>query len=151
MNWFQRWSIRCGIGLVAAGWGGITTVAFVAPSLDLNSGVAQVALTILSVSLAVIMCGCTAVIVGQRPNRPEHRSMRRDTSQFERLVSQSASVSGRPPVTDADMVPTQAIIARGQLGGREQLLLKDGSVIVETRLGRRRFASIADAREFIGA
>ncbi len=41
-------------------------------------------------------------------------------------------------------------VAVGSLNGREYKLFGDGSVEMETILGKRRFASILDAREFVG-
>jgi hypothetical protein len=43
------------------------------------------------------------------------------------------------------------IVSRGEISGREYVVFSDGTVGVETLLGRRRFRSLGDAREFIGA
>jgi hypothetical protein len=43
------------------------------------------------------------------------------------------------------------VVTRGALNGRDYVLFRDGSVMIETLLGPRRFASIAEAQEFIGA
>jgi hypothetical protein len=43
------------------------------------------------------------------------------------------------------------IVTRGELNGREYVLFRDGSVMIETLLGPRRFSSISEAQEFIGA
>jgi hypothetical protein len=43
------------------------------------------------------------------------------------------------------------VITRGALNGRDYVLFRDGSVLVETLLGPRRFPSIIEAQEFIGA
>jgi hypothetical protein len=42
------------------------------------------------------------------------------------------------------------VVTRGALNGRDYVLFRDGSVVVETLLGPRRFASITEAQEFIG-
>lgn len=44
----------------------------------------------------------------------------------------------------------QEVVTRGALNGRDYVLFRDGSVIVETLLGPRRFTSITEAQEFIG-
>lgn len=51
------------------------------------------------------------------------------------------------------MAPRQTsdIVTRGAVGGREYMLFRDGSVVVETLLGPRRFLSLSEAQEFIGA
>lgn len=43
------------------------------------------------------------------------------------------------------------VVTRGALNGRDYVLFRDGSVVLETLLGPRRFASIGEAQEFIGA
>ena len=43
------------------------------------------------------------------------------------------------------------VVTRGALNGRDYILFRDGSVVVETLLGARRFPSITEAQEFIGA
>ncbi len=43
------------------------------------------------------------------------------------------------------------IIARGALNGRGYILFRDGSVMVETLLGPKRFASMTDAQNFVAA
>lgn len=43
------------------------------------------------------------------------------------------------------------VVTRGALNGRDYVLFRDGSVVVETLLGPRRFNSITEAQEFIGA
>jgi hypothetical protein len=42
------------------------------------------------------------------------------------------------------------VVSEGRIKGRAYLLYGDGSVEVETLLGRRRFPSLAEAREFVG-
>jgi hypothetical protein len=43
------------------------------------------------------------------------------------------------------------VVTRGALNGRDYVLFRDGSVVVETLLGPRRFQSVTEAQEFIGA
>lgn len=45
---------------------------------------------------------------------------------------------------------TTEVVTKGALGGRDYVLFRDGSVVVETLLGPRRFLSLAEAQEFIG-
>jgi hypothetical protein len=46
---------------------------------------------------------------------------------------------------------TSEVVTRGALSGRDYVLFRDGSVVVETLLGPRRFVSLTEAQEFIGA
>ncbi|MEJ2124544.1 MAG: hypothetical protein P8Y67_04870 [Alphaproteobacteria bacterium] len=46
---------------------------------------------------------------------------------------------------------SEDIVTRGELNGRDYVLFRDGSVVIETLIGPRRFASISEAQEFIGA
>jgi hypothetical protein len=58
-----------------------------------------------------------------------------------------------PPVTPPFLQQRSPneVVTRGALNGRDYVLFRDGSVMVETLLGPRRFASISEAQEFIGA
>jgi hypothetical protein len=47
--------------------------------------------------------------------------------------------------------PTSEIVTKGALAGRDYVQFRDGSVVVETLLGPRRFLSLTEAQEFIGA
>jgi hypothetical protein len=51
------------------------------------------------------------------------------------------------------MTPRQTteVVTRGAVAGRDYVLFRDGSVVVETLLGPRRFLSLSEAQEFIGA
>lgn len=65
------------------------------------------------------------------------------------------AVSQAQPVHNEPMLMTQRtasdVVTRGALNGRDYVLFRDGSVVLETLLGPRRFASITEAQEFIGA
>lgn len=72
-------------------------------------------------------------------------------------ATQSHSKAGsaaRAPSLSAPqlMTPRQAndVVTKGALGGRDYVLFRDGSVVVETLLGPRRFLSLNEAHEFIG-
>jgi hypothetical protein len=57
------------------------------------------------------------------------------------------------PATALQGLPTDGgmiVVARGQVDDRCFLVLADGSVVIETLLGQRRFKSLPDARDFIG-
>ena len=58
----------------------------------------------------------------------------------------AAKAKAEPGVAAAPAVPT----ASGLLSGRTYLALSDGSVEIETLLGRRRFINLDAAREFVG-
>jgi hypothetical protein len=65
---------------------------------------------------------------------------------------------GQPLVAQPHVTPMLApqnnaneVVTRGALNGRDYVLFRDGSVVVETLLGPRRFTSITEAQEFIGA
>lgn len=61
----------------------------------------------------------------------------------------SQAATGQPM-----LMPKRApneVVTRGALNGRDYVLFRDGSVVVETMLGPRRFKSITEAQEFIGA
>jgi hypothetical protein len=62
-------------------------------------------------------------------------------------------VVAHPPGTPMLMPKrtSNEIVTRGALNGRDYVLFRDGSVVVETLMGPRRFISITEAQEFIGA
>ena len=47
--------------------------------------------------------------------------------------------------------PAREVITRGALNGRGYVLFRDGSVVIETLLGPKRFGSMTDAQDFIAA
>jgi len=57
----------------------------------------------------------------------------------------NAAASLPAPVAE----PRQPVVG-GKLAGREFLEYEDGSIEIDTLVGRRRFASLAAAREFVG-
>lgn len=57
-----------------------------------------------------------------------------------------------PPVQKrAARNPAREVITRGALNGRGYVLFRDGSVVVETLLGPKRFESMTDAQDYIAA
>jgi hypothetical protein len=64
----------------------------------------------------------------------EHREMREEQS---------------PPPLPRPLPPKQPVIG-GKLAGREFLEFSDGSIEIDTLVGRRRFVSLDAAREFVG-
>jgi hypothetical protein len=66
--------------------------------------------------------------------------------------SKSAATAATMRPSAQLMAPRQTndIVTRGALAGREYMLFRDGSVVVETLLGPRRFLSLSEAQEFIG-
>ena len=75
------------------------------------------------------------------------------------LALTRSSARGWPvrPRTAVESTPSRVIsvatndgLAHGSLAGREYVSFADGSVEIDTRLGRRWFVSIEAAREFVG-
>jgi hypothetical protein len=70
-------------------------------------------------------------------------------------IATSPAGSYSPSLTQTPMLMPQRspseVVTRGALNGRDYVLFRDGSVVVETLLGPRRFSSITEAQEFIGA
>jgi hypothetical protein len=83
------------------------------------------------------------------------------------LLGRSAATAGQSKATPPASAPrapslgpspqllsarqTNEIVTKGALAGRDYVLFRDGSVVVETLLGPRRFLSMTEAQEFIGA
>ncbi|MBS0238423.1 MAG: hypothetical protein JSR89_08385 [Proteobacteria bacterium] len=60
-------------------------------------------------------------------------------------TGERSGVSMPPPLPE----PRKPVVG-GKLAGREFLEYEDGSIEIDTLVGRRRFASLAAAREFVG-
>jgi hypothetical protein len=84
------------------------------------------------------------------------------------LLSRNSSANSQPKAASAPMMQrsnptlsvspqlmtprqTNEVVTKGALAGRDYVLFRDGSVVVETLLGPRRFLSLTEAQEFIGA
>lgn len=72
------------------------------------------------------------------------------------LMYQAAAATPRPaeskpPKKQPSANKKVTIVKRGEIEGRRYVVFTDGTVIVETKFGRRRFSSIKDAHEFVGA
>jgi hypothetical protein len=78
---------------------------------------------------------------------------------LQRSVAKAAPPSHAPPrpapqpARPAPQTPTaqSEIVERGRFDGRAYLRYRDGSVEIETLLGVRRFSSMEEVEEFIGA
>jgi hypothetical protein len=73
---------------------------------------------------------------------------RQSTAQTKSNGSARASALAAPQLMTPR--PTNEVVTKGALGGRDYVLFRDGSVVVETLLGPRRFLSLTEAQQFIG-
>jgi hypothetical protein len=64
------------------------------------------------------------------------------------LLEQPAATVEEPPAPPR--LPRKPVVG-GKLAGREFLEHEDGSIEIDTLVGRRRFVSLDAAREFVGA
>jgi hypothetical protein len=62
----------------------------------------------------------------------------------------NSAANDEPAEAAPPSLPPRPIVG-GKLAGREYLQHADGTIEIDTLVGRRRFASIAAAREFVGA
>jgi hypothetical protein len=62
----------------------------------------------------------------------------------------ASSAAAPPPAGTAHGAASPELLATGEMNGRRYALFSDGSVELLTLLGRRRFRTIAHAREFVG-
>ena len=73
---------------------------------------------------------------------------------FEAVLQRSAAARAQPapppPPAVEPVDPTQ-VVERGWIRNRPYARFADGSVEIETLLGIRRFASFADAEDFVGS
>jgi hypothetical protein len=62
----------------------------------------------------------------------------------------AGSAAASPPAGTAQGPARPELLATGEMNGRRYALFSDGTVELLTLLGRRRFRTIAHAREFVG-
>ena len=73
---------------------------------------------------------------------------------FEAVLQRSAAAKAQPappPPPEVEPIDPSLVVERGWIRDRPYARFGDGSVEVETLLGVRRFASFADAQDFIGS
>ncbi|MGF1621501.1 MAG: hypothetical protein ACFCUR_12905 [Rhodomicrobiaceae bacterium] len=87
---------------------------------------------------------------GVQPRQPSRPSRPASNGQSAQINAPSSQVAHAEPMLMGNRAPND-VVTRGALNGRDYVLFRDGSVVVETLLGPRRFTSITDAQEFIGA
>lgn len=97
-----------------------------------------------------------AMLAGATLKASSHRSASRESKNDERLARAMANVDATERNTseaDSEIRPTLTPIAlsSGLLGEKAYIAFSDGSIEVDTMLGRRRFADLNAAREFVGA
>jgi hypothetical protein len=86
-----------------------------------------------------------------------HKRIENNRRMLLALTRSSARGSPVSPRKAVESTPSRVIsvatndgLAHGSLAGREYVSFADGSIEIDTRLGRRRFVSIEAAREFVG-
>jgi hypothetical protein len=76
---------------------------------------------------------------------------------FDAVLQRAAAAKAQPappmsePEPEPEYVDPDLVVERGRILNRPFARFADGSVEVETLLGVRRFASLADAQDFIGS
>lgn len=72
---------------------------------------------------------------------------------FEAVLQRSAAARAQPaqPPPVVETIDPSTIVERGWIRNRPYARFADGSVEVETLLGVRRFATFADAQDFVGS
>lgn len=138
-----------GLLIAAAGWGILAAYPLILPaggSGSSQAGSQGLSPFILGLSSSAIQSGFAIAILGALENAIG--ALDRLVGTIVQLRLNTVTKPGQQPQPAAP--PPVEVVARGDLNGRAYLLYSDGSVVVETLLGRRRFRSLAEAREFIG-
>jgi hypothetical protein len=156
------------VGLLIAtlGWGFLLSYPLLAPAVVTSSGGAEIrdpARFILVFGENAVVTGFAIALLG---------GMERALRLLGRISGNAGQMrtQAKPGVAATAPAPVQAppiaamtspslmsqrsandVVTRGALNGRDYILFRDGSVVVETLLGARRFPSITEAQEFIGA
>lgn len=160
-----------GLLIATLGWGLLLSYPLLAPSVLVASGAAEIrdpGRFILVFGENAVVTGLAIALLGafERALRLLGR-IAGSAGQVRTPAKSSAPVAPSAPVQAAAYpaaatLPMQTpmlmsqrsstdVVTRGALNGRDYVLFRDGSVVVETLLGARRFPSITEAQEFIGA
>lgn len=163
---------RLGMLVLAAGWGLLLIDPFVPGISDIRGGVLSVG----RLGQSAILTGAVLAIVGLLMSiaGPRLGSISLGTARafrpvadiggFDNVVAPVVSLpiphsAAKEEVQLSDQVGnlqtehpggSTVVVARGQVDERCFLVLADGTFVIETLLGQRRFRSLADARDFIG-
>lgn len=155
-----------GLLIATLGWGFLLSYPLLAPTVISSSGGSEIrdpARFILVFGENAVMTGLAIAVLG---------ALERTLRLLGRIAggagqTRAQSKPGTPSMASAPAHPTTIatmpahmlmpqrsasdVVTRGALNGRDYVLFRDGSVVVETLLGARRFPSITEAQEFIGA
>jgi hypothetical protein len=145
----ERWAaaiIFLGVSLMAA-------VTFIAGIEAYGSDMPRAwshALLALSIGQIAIVAGASYALYRQiEKNRFLIKYVAQVT--HESAVSQPRLVGSTSVEMEKRVRASEDILPIGKLGDREYVSLPDGSIELETLLGRRRFLSLDAAKEFVGA
>jgi hypothetical protein len=154
------------VGLLIAtlGWGFILSYPLIAPFMSGGGqmmGSSEPARFIPILGENAIMTGLAVALLGAlekalrllgkiAANSGQQRQPQRSSAPLTAPAGPIASPPPAAPILMSQRAPHE-VVTRGALNGREYVLFRDGSVVVETLLGARRFGSITEAQEFIGA
>ncbi|MFZ4809341.1 MAG: hypothetical protein ACOYLQ_18970 [Hyphomicrobiaceae bacterium] len=162
---------RLGLVLLVAGWGMLLLKPFIAGAsipeartaamLVARFGEGAVVLGVVLALLALLLSSIGSGKAATQSPRVEHRERELPSLPTNAEAPAAPAVATRA-IEDLPLPPTLSqapaasgsapmmVIARGNVEERLFLVLADGSVVIETLLGQRRFRSVADARDFIG-
>lgn len=140
-------SIAIGIAFLA-----VTAATVVAGYLALTSGMPAVwihRLTALAVVQSILIAAIAMKVLPLVRQQQQTLHVLADDQQLEHSNT-SASAQASPIEPQFTPPPLPEPVVGGTLAGREYLTHADGSIEIDTLLGRRRFVSLEAAREFVG-
>jgi hypothetical protein len=157
-----------GLLIATLGWGFLLSYPLLAPSVLVSSGTSEIrdpARFILVFGENAVVTGLAIGVLGALERalhllgriaggagqmRPQLKPNLAPMSPAPVHAAPVATMSAQSHMLMPQRSSTE-VVTRGALNGRDYILFRDGSVVVETLLGARRFPSITEAQEFIGA
>lgn len=140
-----------GLGLAAIGWGALLCAPLMAAAtgpLPNANEVGDPVWIILRLGENGILSGLALAILGAMRHRPTAAAQ----AVADMPERNHAPVPAFAPLAASSLeIEPPSVVAQGDLAGRAYALYSDGSVVVETLLGQRRFQTLDDARQFIGS
>ena len=155
-----------GLLIATLGWGFLLSYPLLAPTVVSSSGGTEIrdpARFILVFGENAVVTGFAIAVLGGLERALRLLGRIAGGAGHMRAQSGMPSMASAPvyagpiatmPASSHMLMPQRSandVVTRGALNGRDYVLFRDGSVVVETLLGARRFPSITEAQEFIGA
>jgi hypothetical protein len=135
-----------GAGLAATGAGWCIAAALLLARVEGVRTPTADLIALVTLVMCLLLGGATLLILDAL-----HRGFGALDNFFKEALARSSRRAADPPRAPAQSPFEARILHRGVIGDRPYVIHGDGTVAVDTLLGRRTFATLTEAQDFIGA